>query len=264
MRILDSHPCSGVSDDHGAQSDLELTPDRYFPAGTYILSSSIIDYYFTQIIGNPNCPPILKATPGFTGFGVIDGDQYQAGGVLGFGATNVFYRQIRNFVIDLTSIPATSAATGIHWPTAQATSIQNVVFLMSDAPGTQHQGLFIESGSAGFMTDLTFYGGLVAANIGNQQYTMRNFTIYNAVTAVNMLFDWGWTFKDFNIVNCTVGVDMTSGGEQAQSVGSITFFDSFITNTQTGIRIASMPPASNPPAAGSVSNWISGSCGRFY
>lgn len=29
---------------------------------------------------------------------------------------------------------------------AQATSLQNVVFKMSDAPGTQHQGLFIESG----------------------------------------------------------------------------------------------------------------------
>lgn len=30
--------------------------------------------------------------------------------------------------------------------TAQATSLQNVIFKMSDAPGTQHQGLFIESG----------------------------------------------------------------------------------------------------------------------
>ena len=29
---------------------------------------------------------------------------------------------------------------------AQATSLQNVVFKMSDAPGTQHQGLYIESG----------------------------------------------------------------------------------------------------------------------
>ena len=61
----------------------------YFPAGTYIISSSIIDYYFTQIIGNPNSLPILRATPNFRGLGLIDGDQYQAGGVLGFGATNV-------------------------------------------------------------------------------------------------------------------------------------------------------------------------------
>lgn len=61
-------------------------------------------------------------------------------------ATNVFWRQVRNFIIDLTAIPASSSATGIHWPTAQATSLQNIVFKMSQASGTQHQGIFIESG----------------------------------------------------------------------------------------------------------------------
>jgi glucan 1,3-beta-glucosidase len=118
----------------------------YFPAGTYLISSSIIDYYFTQIIGNPNSMPVLKASPTFSGFGLIDGNQYQAGGHLGFGPTNVFYRQVRNLVFDMTGVPGTSAATGIHWPTAQATSLQNCVFLMSDIAGTQHQGIFIEDG----------------------------------------------------------------------------------------------------------------------
>ena len=97
----------------------------YFPAGTYIISSSIIDYYYTQMIGNANCPPVIKASANFTGangFGMIDGDRYGANG-LGFGATNVFYRQIRNFVIDMTSVPANESITGIHWPTAQATSL---------------------------------------------------------------------------------------------------------------------------------------------
>jgi glucan 1,3-beta-glucosidase len=119
----------------------------YFPAGTYIISSSIIDYYYTQTIGNPNSMPVLKATPNFSGFGLIDGDQYGGNG-LKFGATNTFYRQIRNLIFDLTAIPASSSATGVHWPTAQATSLQNCVFRMSDAPGTQHQGLFIEDGGS--------------------------------------------------------------------------------------------------------------------
>ena len=66
----------------------------YFPAGTYVVSSSIIDYYFTQLIGNPNSPAVLKATAGFTGLGLIDGDQYQSSGNQGWGSTNVFYRQI--------------------------------------------------------------------------------------------------------------------------------------------------------------------------
>jgi glucan 1,3-beta-glucosidase len=61
-------------------------------------------------------------------------------------STNVFGGQIRNFVLDLTNIPATSQATGIHWPTAQATSLQNILFQMNAEAGTKHVGLFCESG----------------------------------------------------------------------------------------------------------------------
>jgi len=118
----------------------------YFPAGTYLISSSIIDQYYTQLIGNPNDVPVLKATANFSGDGLVDADKYYTSN-LNWGSTNVFYRQVRNFVFDMTGIPATSAATGIHWPTAQATSLQNVVFEMSSAPGTQHTGLFCESGA---------------------------------------------------------------------------------------------------------------------
>lgn len=42
------------------------------------------------------------------------------------------------------------------------------------------------------MTDLTFYGGLNGAVFGNQQFTMRNMTFHNAVTAISHLWDWGW------------------------------------------------------------------------
>jgi glucan 1,3-beta-glucosidase len=41
-----------------------------------------------------------------------------------------------------------NAISGIHWPTAEATSIQNCIFWMSDTPGTQHQGVFIEDGTS--------------------------------------------------------------------------------------------------------------------
>jgi glucan 1,3-beta-glucosidase len=49
-------------------------------------------------------------------------------------------------VFDTTGIAPGTSALGVHWPTAQATSLQNCVFKMSDAPGTQHTGIFIESG----------------------------------------------------------------------------------------------------------------------
>ncbi|KAL2065578.1 hypothetical protein VTL71DRAFT_3248 [Oculimacula yallundae] len=210
----------------------------YFPAGTYLISSSIVDYYFAQMIGNPNSLPILKATPNFSGFGLIDSNPYAAGGALSYGATNVFFRQIRNFVFDLTAIPAGTGATGVHWPSSQATSLQNCVFKMSDAPGTQHQGLFIEDGSGGFMNDLVFYGGLKSVVFGNQQFTVRNLTFYNAITAISQIWDWGWTYQGISVNNCTTGIDMSSGGRTGQSVGSVTVIDSSFTNTKVAVSTA--------------------------
>ncbi|KAF8847257.1 pectin lyase-like protein [Acephala macrosclerotiorum] len=222
----------------------------YFPSGTYLISSSIIDYYYTQIIGNPNSLPVLQPTLNFSGFGLIDGDQYGGNG-LKFGATNVFYRQVRNIVFDLTGMPPSDGLTGIHWPTSQATSLQNLVFKMSDAPGTQHQGVFIEDGSGGFMNDLVFYGGKIGAFFGNQQFTVRNLTFFNTVTAVDQIWDWGWTYQGLNINNCSIGIDLSSGGRTGQAVGSVTVLDSTFTNTGVAI-LTSHDLTSQPPTGGSL------------
>ncbi|KAK5001600.1 hypothetical protein LTR60_007332, partial [Cryomyces antarcticus] len=101
------------------------------------------------------------------------------------------------------------------------------------------------------MNDLVFYGGNNAMVLGNQQFTMRNLTFHNAVTAINQLWDWGWTYKNVNINNCSVGLNMASGGRTAQSVGSVTFIDSSISNTAIGI-ITAHDATSQPPTAGSL------------
>jgi len=125
----------------------------YFPGGTYLISSSIIDYYYTQIIGNPNCLPTIVAASNFStaNFGLIDGSHYQSSGHrandTGYTPTNTFFRQVRNLVLDMTRLPTTFAFTAIHWPTAQATSLQNIVINMNPGNGTLHQGVFIQAGS---------------------------------------------------------------------------------------------------------------------
>lgn len=169
----------------------------------------------------------------------------------GYGATNTFFRQIRNIILDMTKIPANVNARGIHWPTAQTTSLQNVVFNMNAAEGTQHEGLFIESGSGGFITDLVFNGGNYGFNVGNQQFTTRNLTFNNVNTAINQLWDWGWTYAGLKINNCRVGLNMSSGGPSALTVGSITLFDSEITNTPIGI-VTGRTNSSAPDVAGSL------------
>ena len=231
----------------------------YFPGGTYLISEAIIDYYYTQIIGNPNCLPTIKASANFTTVNVdgddigylIDASPYGANG-LGFGATNTFFRQIRNVVLDSTNVKPRTILRGIHWPTAQTTSLQNVVFNMAVGNGTRHEGLFIEEGSGGFMNDLVFRGGHYGLNVGNQQFTMRNLTFNNVDTAINQLWDWGWTYKGISIDNCRIGLNMSSlNGDGGLTVGSITLLDSSITNTAIGI-VTSRTEDSQPASAGAL------------
>ncbi|KIY02080.1 uncharacterized protein Z520_02218 [Fonsecaea multimorphosa CBS 102226] len=220
----------------------------YFPAGTYMISSSISDYYYTQLIGNPNCMPTLRASRNFTDSTLIDTNFNNR-----YNATNVFWRQIRNLNIDMTLIAPAKEVTGLKWTASQSTSLQNLRFLMSDAHGTRQTGLYIPEGSGGFLGDLVFHGGRQAAAIGNQQFTMRNLTFYNAGTAINNTWDWSWTYQDINIINCSIGIDMSWGGPRKidQGVGSVTLLDSSITDTRVGIR-TSYNTHPQKPAEGSL------------
>ena len=44
--------------------------------------------------------------------------------------------------------------TGIHWQVAQATSLQNLKFIMPTGAGVTHYGIFTENGSGGFVSGL--------------------------------------------------------------------------------------------------------------
>ncbi|KAJ4414105.1 hypothetical protein N0V85_003295, partial [Neurospora sp. IMI 360204] len=218
----------------------------YFPAGTYLVSRPIIDYYYTQIIGNARCRPVIKASGNFTAPWVIDSNPYQNTGNLAWGSTNVFWRQISNFIIDMTTAvgpnPNLPGLAGIHWPSSQATSLTNIEFMMSRDPARRQRGIFMEEGSGGYLGDLTFNGGLYGLEVGNQQFTMRKLVFNNVQTAIRQIWSWGWTYQGVEINNCGVGFDFTSVSDAPATlgqytVGSITILDSSINNTPIGIRI---------------------------
>ncbi|KAH6900791.1 pectate lyase superfamily protein-domain-containing protein [Thelonectria olida] len=212
-----------------------LTPATvYIPAGTYLISSAIIDLYYTQIIGDPNDRPVIKALPSFAkeSLSLIDANPYLPNGALSWNSTNTFFRQIRNLAIDTTALPPDFPAVGIHWPSSQASSISNCVFQLSLVPGNRHTGLFIEEGSGGLLNDLYFYGGGNATVLGNQQYTARNLWFSNADVAIWMTWNWGWTFKSTFFKDCRVGIKMD---DVSNAVGSITMLDSIFENV--GIAI---------------------------
>ncbi|KAF7557490.1 hypothetical protein G7046_g6044 [Stylonectria norvegica] len=222
----------------------------YIPSGTYLITNSIIGFYYTQIIGDPTSRPVIKASSNFSkdSFGLVDSNPYLPDGTLAWNSTNNFFRQIRNLVIDTTALPPDFPALGIHWPSSQATSISNCVFHLSTVPGNQHTGLFIEEGSGGLLNDLYFYGGGNATVLGNQQYTARNLWFFNSDVAILVTWDWGWTYKSIVFKNCRVGIMMDEG---AKSVGSITIIDSWFENVNTAITTTRL------------SNGVWGSSGTF-
>ncbi|KAG6814279.1 hypothetical protein H0H92_013404 [Tricholoma furcatifolium] len=222
----------GVTDDTAA---INVSPAVvFFPTGTYLVSSPIIAYYYTQLIGDAQNPPTLLASSSFSGMAVIvpsgtsineniaDADPYIAGGggAQYYTNQNNFFRSVRNFVIDVTNVPATdSQGTGIHWQVAQGTSLMNIVFEMSTASDTAHQGIWMENGSGGFMGDLVFNGG--------------------------------WTFQRININDCQIGFDINSGGttEADQTTGAVAIIDATVTNTPIFVQTTE---ASSGTLAGSI------------
>lgn len=100
------------------------------------------------------------------------------------------------------------------------------------------------------MVDLTFNGGKMGLQTGNQQFTMRNLVFNQCVTAISLLWDWEWVFQGISINNCQVGIDISSASSSGSlNIGSVTLVDSSITNTPVGIitgySSTSMPVTAN-------------------
>lgn len=220
----------------------------YFPPGTYKICTPIIQYYYTQFIGDPNNLPTIKGCDKFEGIGLIDTDPYipNESGAQWYVNQNQFFRQIRNFRFDLSDMPNATdindqplVPTGIHWQVAQATSLQNLYFDMPSGPYVTAVGIFSENGSGGFVSNLTFNGGNIGWRAGSQQYTARNLQFNYCNTAIQMVWDWGWNWQQVQINGAgvgTIGFNISGvGGDTGQGTGSVSIIDSVISGTAIGI-----------------------------
>ncbi|KAF9068683.1 glycoside hydrolase family 55 protein [Rhodocollybia butyracea] len=255
LAISDGGRCGG-----GNCSSSTITPAVvYFPSGTYLVKHAITPYYMTQLLGDPKAPPTLLADKSFHDMAVIDADPYiiNGGGAQWFINQDNFYRTVKNFVIDVRRVPANnSQGTGIHWQVAQGTSLQNIVFNMSEDPDTAHQGIWMENGSGGFMGDLVFNGGKFGMWVGNQQFTVRNVIMNNCKTAVFGVWNLSYVIlliivykrsgvelgsKDGRfkgLRSTTVGFDLLTGGTTSatQSVGAEAIIDAVVNDTPYFVR----------------------------
>jgi glucan 1,3-beta-glucosidase len=238
----------------GCDSSTTVPAIVYFPPGTYAVSKPIIQLYYTQFIGDAITLPTILALPSFDGLAVLDTDPYIPGanGAQWYTNQNNFYRQMRNLVIDLTKMPESEGAC-IHWQVAQATSLQNIVFNMAPkSPTNKQQGIFMDNGSGGWISDIVAKGGNFGLFLGNQQFTVRNVSIIGANTGIFLNWDWLFTFKSISIQDCDIGLDMsTLSGGVNQTVGSVVMLDSAMTNTPVGIK-TSYNQTSLPQSGGTL------------
>ncbi|KAK5133279.1 hypothetical protein LTR08_008013 [Meristemomyces frigidus] len=237
----------------GCDSSTTVPAIVYFPPGTYMVSTPLVQYYYTQFIGDANNLPVIMAMPSFRGIGLFDTDVYLPYGATWYTNQNNFYRQIRNFVMDITQAPANQSTHCIHWQVAQATSLQNIVFNMVQGTlgdGSQQQGIFMDNGSGGLLEDLIFNGGAVGFFSGNQQFTCRNLTFNGCQTAIYQNWDWVFTYKEIYINDCGIAMDLSTGGD-FPALGSVIVQDSVFTNNQYGI-ITTFSTNSTPVSAGTL------------
>ncbi|OTA67732.1 glycoside hydrolase family 55 protein [Hypoxylon sp. EC38] len=222
----------------------------YFPAGTYMISTPIIQLYYTQFVGDPTSRPKLKGMNNFKGIALVDTDPYIPGGsgAQWYINQNQFFRQVRNIIFDLTVMNDTNTdgdqryvATGLHWQVAQATSIQNCDFIMPDPHdgSTSAVGIFMENGGGGFVSDLYFFGGNIGFRAGSQQFTGRGIRFQNCGTAISHIWNWGFLWKNIEFNHCYVAIDCTllGSGPDKQGTGSITLLDSAIINVSYAIPV---------------------------
>jgi hypothetical protein len=118
------------------------------------------------------------------------------------------------------------APTGLHWQVSQACSLQNLIFKMptvgKEGRKPTHVGIFMENGSGGFVSDLEFEGGAIGWRAGSQQYTARGLKFTNCITAVQMIWDWGFNWQQIQVTGGSIAFNITGkGGLKKQGVGSV-------------------------------------------
>ncbi|KAK1991996.1 pectin lyase-like protein [Colletotrichum falcatum] len=217
----------------------------YFPPGTYLISTTIPLPYGTQVIGDANDRPRLKAALRFVGLGVLSTDEYTGEGGTGIDGgdpqyyvnTANFYRQIRNVIIDVSGTGNDRDTACLHYQVAQATSLQNVELVA--APGSKQIGIYAENGSGGGISDVVFKGGAVGIYGGNQQFTAQRLSFDGCTIGV----------QSITMQNVDVGFKLISD-DGSGNIRSVSIMDSTFSNVGTAAIVIGKP--SSQPGSGST------------
>ncbi|OBT90432.1 hypothetical protein VE02_00765 [Pseudogymnoascus sp. 03VT05] len=211
------------------QNGLTTKPaEIYIPGGTYQISKVWDLRVGTIIVGDPNDPPVIKASADFVGDAVVNGFDF------GVGAPETsFMTLIKNIVIDTTAIDKDKAVMALNWGVAQGAGMPNIKIVMpEDSKG--HTGIVLKGGSTIAVTDVNIHGGAVGIQNSNQQVNFKNIYFNRSSTAYAATGGWTSLLQGVTFDTCGRGVDLTKEG----NAGSLVLLDSKSINSGPVIKFA--------------------------
>lgn len=138
---------------------------------------------YTQIVGDPTCPPTIQPSSDFGANYVLDGFPNTNGSYWNGGNAPLnFYKSISNVNVDTTTVDPSVNVKCLNWAVSQATSIRYMTFTMAknglhqgvDSQGSANSSLKDDSGGSGTMFgDLIFKNGNVGLTVSNQQFHFK-------------------------------------------------------------------------------------------
>ena len=228
QRAIDHHRLQ--ADPGPAPTARPYAPPRraivYLPPGTYVVSDTVVLWFFTHLRGSTVDPPTLllkPATPGFGDAAALKPVLATAGGCNqstpwwrdDFHANDMFYNQIHSVRLQVAA--GNRGAVGIYWSIAQQTSLRDITIegaqvgidvAVSDGYRTPlHSSAGL--GGGGTIEDVTILGGDFGMRCRGSQYTMRGLTFRGQRTAAVQVSGDVWVFAFATVVASDMPTFMT-------------------------------------------------------
>lgn len=259
--VKDDTQCFQAAIDYQRGGDAGSNQDKsaamvYIPAGTYVISSTLVLWKWTKLLGNPICTPTLlvkSGTPAFAGGAkgwlpvliTTDGSnsstsQHAWWEEEGVNEVNeIFFTQVHNLNIRVE--PKNPGAVPLTWNVAQQTSLRNVHIQASpDTPvaldlgaGPEYahwkDGVPYTLGGGGVVEDVSVTGGVIGMRMAAAQFELRNLDISGSGRVGVQVSQLAWSLV---ILNSTIAAPLPLEIQGALP-GTFTLLDSTLHTTST-------------------------------
>ena len=227
---------AAIDSGRGGKGNFDKAPAVvYVPPGRYVVSDTLVLWYWTSFQGSAACPPTIELLPRSGGFGDARALKPVIATTAGYNLDPVdaatgynhswwsgddidancnFYTQLHHVRVAVGS--GNGGATGILWRVAQQTSLRNVSvdathgFAGIDIgmpPGYAHGGR--GQGGGGTVEHVSVVGGQYGIRGTASQWLLREVTVSGATVACVWMQSWIFSLVGLRARDCPVGMLLT-------------------------------------------------------